>query len=783
MLSLERLEHRQLLHSGTVHTSHGDNIPDYAFEPDAVTVQAGSWFDPATWSNGVPTAETDVRILHDVTLPAFSTLASDFDANGIVDRDDLKVWIESVFIDDRGDANGDGITDAFDLLVWQRELGLRSVPLQAVVEDVTVEPSGSLSVDGSLKVQTLMTLGDLRITGETIIRDLAFDYQFDPQQFGHGVLALGTGSLHVEGGRIASENPAGVRGHVMAMERADVRITDSVFEHLGRTTIDQLDNTHLGSDGTIKHVGTNQVGRYALHLHHLTGPENLSADVPQFLVSRNEFRDGLKWAVAVHNAHYGEVSRNTIVRFSGAGIVLEDGNEYGNLIAYNSISQIVGSGLGIQGRNNGLPAKLVGDGSPENPFRTVGDHGHEGAGLWFRGIANDVIGNVVENAPFGVVVWSRFGASETSPAFKGASPKTNGRLVEHGTQDGHVWKDNSVLSASVGMALQGVSEDAQEDMLIQNQTIKNCEIGVQSSYTFSLTFQGGLFEGRGGRSIFVHPGHLKLVNIDGGAVVRNWKVGYHTHAGGRVGDAYFENNGYDVVIENERGDPYKNAQPWTILIDGARFNDQSNNITYRMGDYFNVRDYSDPLYVLVKNYNGTDADYQLFMNASDPDYVPPTGNPTTTRGERISPEAGLANRQLWDKYLRSVGGFVTPADAYLVPGINAKVSSIPEDRTGPKILSQSVTTTGTTATIRFTTDQPARFALEWNQGDISVEKWANLPPASTEFKTEHEITITGLEPGKSYQAIVRLADEAGNLTIPRRPALKYIPQFKWTTLK
>ena len=42
---------------------------------------------------------------------------------------------------------------------------------------------------------------------------------------------------------------------------------------MGRTTLDPIDNTVVGSDGQIVRIGTNQIGRYAIHFHHTFGPK------------------------------------------------------------------------------------------------------------------------------------------------------------------------------------------------------------------------------------------------------------------------------------------------------------------------------------------------------------------------------------------------------------------------------------------------------------------------------------------------------------------------------
>lgn len=56
-------------------------------------------------------------------------IAGDFNADGMVEIDDLERWKAGVGIDGdathwQGDANGDQIVDGADLLIWQRNVGM-----------------------------------------------------------------------------------------------------------------------------------------------------------------------------------------------------------------------------------------------------------------------------------------------------------------------------------------------------------------------------------------------------------------------------------------------------------------------------------------------------------------------------------------------------------------------------------------------------------------------------------------------------------------------------------
>lgn len=185
---------------------------------------------------------------------------------------------------------------------------------------------------------------------------------------------------------IRSENPTGTRGHFLATRFADIDIRNARIEGMGRTTSDPLhcsvgvggqqysysvfgDRCTFGSPPASV-IGTNQIGRYAFHLHHLDGPPGLPVDVPQFRIEGSVFEDSRKWPIAVHNAHYGLVKGNVLFRWTGAAVMTEDGTETGNVIEDNFALVGVGGGGGRQG------------------------NGREGAGFYFRGPNNVVRRNI-----------------------------------------------------------------------------------------------------------------------------------------------------------------------------------------------------------------------------------------------------------------------------------------------------------------------------------------------------------------------------------------------------
>jgi hypothetical protein len=208
-----------------------------------------------------------------------------------------------------------------------------------------------------------------------------------------------------------------------------------------------------------------------------------------------------------------------------------------------------------------------------------------------------------------------------------------------------------------------------------------------------------------------------------------------------------------------------------IVIDYVRFGDDRANVTYEIGDIFNKRSYTAPLDVLVRNYNQVAGDdFQLWLPQQSANYVM-----AVEEKSRLSPEAGLTNRQSWEKYRLTFAGKLLPSTATQRDGITGLVTPIQSDLAGPIVSGIVVSVAGTTATIRWETDELASSQLEWDVGDITVNRYSNLLMADTRLATKHRATLTGLEAGKEYSILIRVFDEAGNLGgLTRLGGLKYV---------
>ena len=175
---------------------------------------------------------------------------------------------------------------------------------------------------------------------------------------------------------LRSENPDGVRGHTQFIGRAHIDIRYASFQDMGRTTAEALDSTTFDANGSPTKIGTNQVARYAIHTHHLIGPESPQANGFQYTLIGNVVDGGLsprleKWGITIHGSHDGLIQDNIVINYTGANIVTEDGSESFNLFDHNFSIQCPAFGA-----------------------LNTHDRGTAGTGFWFRGQNNYMRNNV-----------------------------------------------------------------------------------------------------------------------------------------------------------------------------------------------------------------------------------------------------------------------------------------------------------------------------------------------------------------------------------------------------
>ena len=215
---------------------------------------------------------------------------------------------------------------------------------------------------------------------------------------------------------LRSEDPSAndQRGHVQAFHRADVDIRYATFRDLGRTTIDDLDNTTFDENGAPTKIGTNQVGRYSLHLHHVWGPHNPTDTGYQLEVVGNVLWGMNKWGMTIHDTHYGLFRENVLYDGQGSALATEDGNEAYNVFERNFVVHTrAGDTEQILGHNPGRGGV----------FNTRALFGTTRDAFWFSGEYNYVRDNVAANVPDFAYNYNGYYLSQTMrvPRFRGAN--------------------------------------------------------------------------------------------------------------------------------------------------------------------------------------------------------------------------------------------------------------------------------------------------------------------------------------------------------------------------
>lgn len=244
----------------------------------------------------------------------------------------------------------------------------------------------------------------------------------DPLQFDHPGARDNQGQLdflpHVLNKRrnviIRSENPNGVRGHILLHGRALVDLRYARLQDLGRTDI-----RNLGAE--------NQKGRYPLHAHHLIGPVTPPANGYQYTLVGNVIDFGVenrvqnrKWGISLHDSHFGLVAQNIIDYASGAGFVTEDGTETGNQIRRNFVVRVIGG--------NNEPRE---DRDPSDNTKL----GRAGVAYWFNGgggnqIEENIAAAVVECIScYGFKFDNVYNDDLLLPAGQGADPYAGGGVL------------------------------------------------------------------------------------------------------------------------------------------------------------------------------------------------------------------------------------------------------------------------------------------------------------------------------------------------------------------
>jgi len=462
-------------HPREVHGVPG-GVPEFCAQPTVTSVAGGVWSNPSTWSTGkVPASDDRVAIAarHDVVYD----MASDAklacveirgrlrfrpDANTRMKTANLMVMDEGYF--EVGSAGTPIAADVMaEVIVADQKIDRQLDPAEL---GSGIESLGKITMHGAIKSPTFVRLAQEPLAGQTTLtleqsvkgwnpgdrivipdtrqlreRERGSYYKAQDEKIEIASIAGNQITLRTplkydhKGARnaedkleylphignlsrnviVRSENPAGTRGHMIFMSRAEIDLRFVEVREMGRTRMGVLDNTEFTDEGRVRKLGTNQIGRYAIHFHHYFGPRQTPADGYQFTLIGNAVDGAPKWGVTVHNSHYGLIQDNVVYNTHGAGIVTEDGTESFNVFDHNFAMRSEGSG----------------EFAPRSGYSGAGpDPGGEGGGFWFRGPNNYIRNNVAANADvFGFQLAAGSLDSVRIPAAKGADMATDRETV------------------------------------------------------------------------------------------------------------------------------------------------------------------------------------------------------------------------------------------------------------------------------------------------------------------------------------------------------------------
>lgn len=815
-------------------SSPQDIIPRFDMPATIATVRSGDWADPGVWNTGKLPGPTDrVSIRHALTYGLSSNTVGviGIDNGGSITVKPAQVaslTVTAFLVLPGGQlqrADGPGsftltiadspiatTSDPFQyghgVLVLDGILNLQGasktawgrlgVTMQAGVRTLTLEsaPMGWLPGD-RLFLPDTRHLTDGQATNtfpqvwlqeeEVMIASIsgAVVTLAAPTQFPHlgAVDAAGTltfrpaiANMTRSGVTIQSANPQGVRGHLFVTGRSNITLRNVLIRDMGRATVAPLDNT-IVSATILPHIGLNQQGRYALHLHHLYGPE-LPVGPYQFLIEGNVIRDSQKWALTVHDTHYGHIADNVLVGATGAGIMTEEGNETGNVIEHNFVANISGYSGRQDNRKNLNP--------PE--------YGWEGAGFWFAGMNNIVRDNVAVNIAPGYA-YTLFGSLGQSPVAipnnQGNDTVTPGQytLINLLNRPAAGFSGNEAGASYNGVILWTLNADCCTTAFFTAPSIfpdmrlwHIQKFGVYNYGSHNLTFDHWVFRNdparihapEGGTGFWYGPDYIARKITISHADIQNMGLGIGGPSkAGDIRDMYGNSatpfNVTDSVLINRQN--YWQQTPWANTGGGSALAPRlvtlrnvlmqkpptvsvseykAISLSYRVTDPGQNVIASDVLQVF--SHNGVQgADFQVYQGQQFAGWIVPTsGGSNHLVG---APVANLTNAQALAQYGVAIGGEIAPClDMTTHPEIGGF--------TCPIVTLPQITQQPASVTIALSC-QVATFTVQAN-GNVTGYQWqrngANIPGATSSSYTTP--CVAGADNSAQYRCLVTNAQGA-----------------------
>lgn len=539
------------------------------------------------------------------------------------------------------------------------------------------------------------------ISGNVITLDQPLQYDhLGARDSDENVLALPHVGNVTRNITIRSEDITGTRGHILFTDRAKVDFRYVAMLGLGRTLAEPVDNT-ITVDGVVTHIGTNQIGRYPIHMHHHMGPINPTNEGYQFVITGTSVDDGAKWGIAVHNSHFGLIHNNVVYDVDGASIVTEEGNERGNVFSNNFAVKV---GAPIKSWYN---PSYGGVGGLNRPPLNFADFAYEGSAFWFTGNDNIVTGNVAANASFAGIMYnarsSGFAPNRPLvPKFRGAEIGQLSQWTNYAPRtpapEVLLADKNEAYASAVGMWVGFANKVG----TISNTLIWNVkQYGLYSQRNASANYDGltiitdqGISNDnyRGVQNIGINVGQptyqtgkVTFTNVR----VEGFTLGIDlptTVTTGSVDDSNRVTsitNGYLRNYVNVRdSSPRQNNKASILdnitflLNDGPNdklFSSTSASIITKFERPWRNRGILNLSQLLLKNYNKVPGDdYEVFFNEQGRDQEMPIREFKGTRPtDQNCPTDNLTNAECWAAHQVATLGRVATCNTALIPGIKA----------------------------------------------------------------------------------------------------------------
>ena len=705
-----------------------DRVPNFGASPTITAVRSGLWSHATTWSpSRLPTSNDTVGILHHTVTydaPSATVTTVAIGSGGqlrVIQAHSTRLAVGTLLVAPGGTLEIG--TVAFPLPPHvTAEIVIRDLPINTT-KDPSQYGTGLLVIDGTLtmvgapktpfhRTTQEPTAGTTTLTldgppngwrrGDTLVipdsRQLTDATKGSASQvemptvavvtgtsvavtapliYGHpGARSSLTGALdftpHVGNLTrnivIRSENPTGTRGHVWLTRKSFIHIQYAAFQGLGRTTTATLDDTRY-VNGLPTHIGTNQVGRYALHVHHVVSPT--------MTLTGNVIHGGMvphtrKWAITLHDSHYGLIRGNIMVNCAGACLMTEDGSESHNVIEDNMAVLATGTG------------DRFGKGS-------------EATGFWFRGPNNIVRGNVAasirgstHNTPHnGYSIWmTDLPAMGKIPNYAGADTTVPGQytLTNLYSLPLREFVDNEAYMVNVGLTAWWLGTHYHTPRATQESVVKGFKVWNSWSYgwygyhTHRLVIDGMVTRGSAagigccnaaftGNDYFTSDFTIQNSDLQGmldGVIFSTFSSGYQRLRNTRIVPARYGVQMQTLALTGTTGSI---LPPRNVTLDHVTITKPTPALPSWKSIHFAYSAQVGPRSVVqtdtltATNHQGVaGADFQAYYPQQAPEFVVPQSVAGLGGIPRFigAPVAGLTNTQALAEYGVAIAGGIAP---------------------------------------------------------------------------------------------------------------------------